>query len=234
MDVGDRISYYLDRKEMQQKDLAKKINMDPAVLNRIIKNSRPARGTELADIADVLGVSIEDLLGRKIPASTVEVQPSNTAISDEELHELFLRAQSELPADKRKLFIKMAKAALEDEDSTEKTEQRLAYTFSDSEAMQYPADPSELAKKIIEDAVRINNKANVVPGDDYSNVKSLITSNDKSLITSNDYDWSHAGTFGYNYQKFKIHNYNQGLYRIGDMTFPATENKKDRPKAAKK
>lgn len=226
MDVGDRISYYLDRKEMQQKDLAKKINMDPAVLNRIIKNSRPARGTELADIADVLGVSIEDLLGRKIPASTVEVQPSNTAISDEELHELFLRAQSELPADKRKLFIKMAKAALEDEDSTEKTEQRLAYTFSDSEAMQYPADPSELAKKIIEDAVRINNKANVVPGDDYSNVK--------SIITGNGFDWSHDGTYGYNYQNFKIHNYNQGLYRLGDMTTQTTEHKKDRPKAAKR
>lgn len=224
--LAERLKFLRSRKSMSQADLAQVLKVAQQTVASWEKGKSSPNYDILLKIADYFHVTTDELLGRKIPASTVEVQPSNTAISDEELHELFLRAQSELPADKRKLFIKMAKAALEDEDSTEKTEQRLAYTFSDSEAMQYPADPSELAKKIIEDAVRINNKANVVPGDDYSNVK--------SIITGNGFDWSHDGTFGYNYQNFKIHNYNQGLYRLGDMTFPATENKKDRPKAAKK
>lgn len=224
--LAERLKFLRSRKSMSQADLAQVLKVAQQTVASWEKGKSSPNYDILLKIADYFHVTTDELLGRKIPASTVEVQPSNTAISDEELHELFLRAQSELPADKRKLFIKMAKAALEDEDSTEKTEQRLAYTFSDSEAMQYPADSSELAKKIIEDAVRINNKANVVPGDDYSNVK--------SIITGNGFDWSHDGTFGYNYQNFKIHNYNQGLYRLGDMTFPATENKKDRPKAAKK
>lgn len=65
MGDGDRILRLLERNEMQQKELAEKINMDAAVLNRIIKNRRPLRSDELLAIANVFRVSTDYLLGKK-------------------------------------------------------------------------------------------------------------------------------------------------------------------------
>ena len=65
MGDGDRILRLLERNEMQQKELAEKINMDAAVLNRIIKNRRPLRSDELLAIANVFRVSTDYLLGKE-------------------------------------------------------------------------------------------------------------------------------------------------------------------------
>lgn len=65
MGDGDRILRLLERNEMQQKELAEKINIDAAVLNRIIKNRRPLRSDELLAIANVFRVSTDCLLGKK-------------------------------------------------------------------------------------------------------------------------------------------------------------------------
>lgn len=64
MGDGDRLLRLLQNNEMQQKELAEKIDMDPAVLNRVIKNRRPLRSDELSSIADVFGVTTDSLLGR--------------------------------------------------------------------------------------------------------------------------------------------------------------------------
>ena len=64
MDIGNRILYFLERNELKQKELAEKINVDPAVLNRIIKNRRHVRHDELEAIANVFHISVDELLGR--------------------------------------------------------------------------------------------------------------------------------------------------------------------------
>lgn len=74
MGTGERILYYLEQNRMQQKELAEKINMDTAVLNRIIKNRRPARSEELSNIANVLGTSMDELEGR-VPGSDSSISP---------------------------------------------------------------------------------------------------------------------------------------------------------------
>ena len=63
MGVGRRIAYYLERNEMQQKELAEKINMDTSVLNRIINERRPIRSEELAAISKVFGITMDKLAG---------------------------------------------------------------------------------------------------------------------------------------------------------------------------
>lgn len=65
MGVGDRIQYFLDEHNMQQKELAEKIWIDPSVLNRMIKNRRPIRSDELSAIAKVFNVTTDELLGEK-------------------------------------------------------------------------------------------------------------------------------------------------------------------------
>lgn len=105
MSVGKRILYYLERNEMQQKELAQKINLDAAVLNRIIKGSRPARDNELSAIANVFNISVDELLGRDapkaIPAKEAPAPPT-----------ILMRAEQDLPPEKRKLLEDMAKALL--------------------------------------------------------------------------------------------------------------------------
>jgi len=64
MSVGDQIVRYREIQEIQQKELAEKIGIDAAVLNRIEKNRRPIRGDELSSIANVFGVTTDALLGR--------------------------------------------------------------------------------------------------------------------------------------------------------------------------
>ena len=63
MSIGKRIAYYLEQNNMQQKELAEKINMDTSVLNRIINNRRPIRSDELWAIAKVFGITMDKLAG---------------------------------------------------------------------------------------------------------------------------------------------------------------------------
>lgn len=63
MGIGEKIAYYLFEKDMQQKELAERINMNPSVLNRIIKGSRPIRTDELEAIANVFHVTPNTLYG---------------------------------------------------------------------------------------------------------------------------------------------------------------------------
>jgi repressor LexA len=74
MGIGERIQYYLDLNDMQQKELAEKIWINPVVLNRIIKNHRPIRGDELSAIAKVFNITTDELLGKKTPIIT-NLQP---------------------------------------------------------------------------------------------------------------------------------------------------------------
>lgn len=81
MSIGKRILYYLERNEMQQKELAQKINLDAAVLNRIIKESRPARDNELSAIANVFNISTDELLGRDAPKPTAIMEEMTRILS---------------------------------------------------------------------------------------------------------------------------------------------------------
>ena len=76
MTTGERITRLRESRDVLQKDLAKAIDVDPVVLNRIEKGKRSARGEEIKAIADYFNVSTDYLLGRETPKAP--------ALSDEQ------------------------------------------------------------------------------------------------------------------------------------------------------
>ena len=66
MTIGEKISYLREQREVLQKDLAKAIDIDPVVLNRIEKGKRPIRGEELKAIANYFTVTTDYLLDNEI------------------------------------------------------------------------------------------------------------------------------------------------------------------------
>lgn len=65
MDIGKRIIRLRESKEWSQRELAKRVNLNVSVMNRIESGERPVRDHELVAIASVLDVSTDYLLGRE-------------------------------------------------------------------------------------------------------------------------------------------------------------------------
>ena len=65
MTTGERIARLRESRDVLQKELAKAIDVDPVVLNRIEKGKRSARGEEIKAIADYFNVTTDYLLGRE-------------------------------------------------------------------------------------------------------------------------------------------------------------------------
>ena len=59
--LGERILYYLDIKQMNQKEFAKLCNVTESTMTRYIKGEREPKCTTLMNMAYVLGVSLDDL-----------------------------------------------------------------------------------------------------------------------------------------------------------------------------
>lgn len=64
MDIGKRIILLREKKGWSQRELARRVNLNPSVMNRIEQSERPIKDKELAKIADVLDVTTDYLLGR--------------------------------------------------------------------------------------------------------------------------------------------------------------------------
>lgn len=64
MTLSERIVYLRECLDITQTELAKRLQMNRAVLNRIEKGTRHARADELERIVDVFGCSLDYILGR--------------------------------------------------------------------------------------------------------------------------------------------------------------------------
>ena len=64
MGTNKRIIQLRESKGWNQRELAKRINMSPSVLNRIEKGGRPIKDHELSDLANVLDVTTDYIVGR--------------------------------------------------------------------------------------------------------------------------------------------------------------------------
>lgn len=62
--VGDRIQEQLEKLNMNQKQLAEKVNVQEATISRYLSNVRQPRSDIVSRIASVLNVSSDYLLGR--------------------------------------------------------------------------------------------------------------------------------------------------------------------------
>ena len=80
--IGQRIYDLRIERNIQQGELAKAVHIHQSVLNRIERGTRPARDTEIRDIAIYFGVSADTLLA--IPTASIRENPSSQKISPSE------------------------------------------------------------------------------------------------------------------------------------------------------
>ncbi|RAZ73599.1 helix-turn-helix domain-containing protein [Planococcus halotolerans] len=71
MDLGKRIVKLRESKNWNQRELARRVNLNVSVMNRIESGERPARDHELVAIANALDVTTDQLLGREEKNKTV-------------------------------------------------------------------------------------------------------------------------------------------------------------------
>lgn len=64
MDIGRRIVSLREKRGWTQKELANRVKLNVSVMNRIELNERPVKDNELLNLANVLEVSTDYLLGR--------------------------------------------------------------------------------------------------------------------------------------------------------------------------
>lgn len=84
-----------EEKGWSQRELARRVNLNPSVMNRIELSERPIKDQELAKIADVLDVTTDYLLGRTDDPQgyiNISYDGGGLDIKDEEEEE-FLKVQ---------------------------------------------------------------------------------------------------------------------------------------------
>ena len=73
MQLGDNMQYFLDQRGMTQQSLAEVLGVSEQAVNKMIKGNKTISVKEIAEIAQVMRVSVDDLL---------EVRRKKTAVSD--------------------------------------------------------------------------------------------------------------------------------------------------------
>lgn len=63
MDIGQRIIRLRESRGWSQREIAKRVNLNVSVMNRIESGERPIRDQEIADIARALNITSDHLLG---------------------------------------------------------------------------------------------------------------------------------------------------------------------------
>lgn len=94
MTFGDKLREILDKKEMQQKEFARIMNITPASLNGYVNNRRLPNILLVRDFAKELGVSIDYLLDYMPDPKKVALSADETAM---------LKAFRSLPDDRQKV-----------------------------------------------------------------------------------------------------------------------------------
>lgn len=66
MNIGEKIQDLMKKSNLNQKELAEKINITEAAMSKYIKNERTPRVDVLLNLSKELGVDIEYFLGEKV------------------------------------------------------------------------------------------------------------------------------------------------------------------------
>lgn len=110
MTPGARIANLRETMELNQTELAKKIEINRSVLNRIEQGTRPIRDDELKKIADFFHVSTDYLLGTEHIDMVAEEREQYIVSKDE--HD-FVQACRKLSPDKRQAVLTLMKSMAE-------------------------------------------------------------------------------------------------------------------------
>ncbi|MEK4030863.1 helix-turn-helix transcriptional regulator [Pseudobacillus sp. FSL P4-0506] len=116
MSVGQRIINEREKKDWSQRELARRVGLNPSVMNRIESGERPIKDHELAKIADVLDVSTDFLLGRTNTSDIDDLNnPEFIAFADDPELEQWYKELPKNPEDRLRRLKKIWDAIKDDE-----------------------------------------------------------------------------------------------------------------------
>lgn len=91
MNIGQRIISLREIKGWTQKELAKRINLNVSVMNRIEANERPVKDQEIVLLADAFDVSADYLLGRSNDTALPPITVSSITNTQQEIITYFMK-----------------------------------------------------------------------------------------------------------------------------------------------
>lgn len=103
MNVGQRIVALREERNWSQRELAKRVNLNASVMNRIESGERPIKDHELDVIATVLDVTTDYLLGRSSNPNMTEEEDFESFIKDPSLKRWHRELPKSSEEDLRKL-----------------------------------------------------------------------------------------------------------------------------------
>jgi transcriptional regulator with XRE-family HTH domain len=87
MEIGKKIVELREKKGLSQRELARRVGLNPSVMNRIETGDRPLRADELKKISEVLGVNSDLILGNSANLKLTEKDEKDIAKRIEEFKE---------------------------------------------------------------------------------------------------------------------------------------------------
>lgn len=117
MDTIDKINYYLVKQGKTGADLSRELGLSNSIYSQWNKKKTKPKRSKLSVIAEYLGVSVEDILpdGEVLPKAKKESAPDPKTEGYSELQKAAIEFVLSLPPDKLERFVKMGRAAFEEE-----------------------------------------------------------------------------------------------------------------------
>ncbi|MEQ6389299.1 helix-turn-helix transcriptional regulator [Bacillaceae bacterium S4-13-58] len=70
--IGEKISTWINDRGYTQKYLSDKLNVSPQVMSKIINGKKSINIIEIRQIADIMGISVDELIGDTSRSRTIE------------------------------------------------------------------------------------------------------------------------------------------------------------------
>ncbi len=118
MDTIDKINYYLVKQGKTGADLSRALGLSNSIYSQWNKKKTKPKTSKLSVIAEYLGVSVADLLPddeEVLPKAKKESAPDPKTEGYSELQKAAIEFVLSLPPDKLERFIKMGRAAFEED-----------------------------------------------------------------------------------------------------------------------
>lgn len=71
-EIGERITHFIENNHMSQQEFADRIGVSKQVMSKIVKGQKATNIQEIKKIADVMNVSVDELIRRKSETNVIE------------------------------------------------------------------------------------------------------------------------------------------------------------------
>lgn len=71
-EIGEKITHFIEKNHMNQQEFADRIGVSKQVMSKIVKGQKATNIHEIGKIADVMNISVDELIRRKSETNVIE------------------------------------------------------------------------------------------------------------------------------------------------------------------